>query len=115
MTTTHNLPIPAKPNSDGAEAIDFGRIETVQVRVLVLARCVLAASALAMVLVDPSNFQRLAWLTYASLGIYSVYSVFLARVSYRSGWPVPPRLLHWADAAFFAFLLSQADGVHSLF
>ena len=115
MTTTNHLSVPVWTVFGGAEVNDFGRVETVQVRVLVLARCVLAASALAMVLVDPSNFQRMAWLTYVSLGIYSVYSVFLAMVSYRSGWPVPPRLLHWADAAFFAFLVSQADGVHSLF
>ena len=115
MTTTNYLSAPAKSVAGSAEINDFGRIETVQARVLVLARCVLAASALAFVLVDPSKFERMVWLTYASLGFYMLYTVFVAMVSYRSGWPVPPRLLHWADAAFYAFLLSQADVAHSMF
>ena len=84
-------------------------------RSIVLWRCVLAAAAVAMVLMDPSKHGGMVWLTYVSLGFYSVYAVFLAIVSYRLGWPVPPRLLHWADAAFYAFLLSQADGAHSMF
>lgn len=115
MTSTYNLSVPAKAVSGGAGIIDFGRVETIQARALVLARCALAASALAMVLVDPSKFGRMGWLTYTSLGLYSAYAIFLAIGSYRLGWPVPPRLLHWADAAFYAFLLSQADGAHSMF
>lgn len=107
--------MPVKPVADSAEVKDFGRVETVQTRVLVLARCVLAASALAIVLVDPSRFGQMVWLTYISLGLYSVYAVFLAIVLYRLGWPLPPRLLHWADAAFYAFLLSQTDGAYSMF
>jgi signal transduction histidine kinase len=115
MTTTDHLSGLVRTVSGGAEVNDFGRVETVLARVLVLARCVLAASALAIVLVDPSKFGRMVWLAYTSLGIYSVYTVFLAIASYRLGWPVPPRLLHWADVAFYAFLLSQADVVHTMF
>jgi len=115
MTTINQLSVPFWTVSGGTDVNDFGRVETVLARVLVLARCVLAASALAIVLVDPSKFGRMVWLAYTSLGFYSVYTVFLAIASYRLGWPVPPRLLHWADAAFYAFLLSQADVVHSMF
>lgn len=115
MTTTYNLSVPVKTVSDATEVNDFGRVETVQARALVLSRCVLAASALALVLVDPSNFGPMIWLTYASLGFYSVFAVLLAILSYRLGWPVPPRLAHWADAAFYAFLLTQADWAYGLF
>ena len=111
---TYNLSVPVNAVPGGAEVSDFGRVETVQARALVLSRCMLAASVLAMVLVDPSKFGRMVWLTYMSLGFYSVYAVFLAIVSYRLGWPVPPRLLHWADAAYYAFLLTLADGSHSM-
>lgn len=41
---------------------------------LMLVRCVLAFSALAIIWIDPSEPTRLVEVTYASLGAYCLYS-----------------------------------------
>lgn len=76
---------------------------------LVLMRCVLAFSALAIIWLDPSEPTRLVELTYASLALYCVYSAGLAYASYRSGWPAPGRILHWFDVVFFAAVVALAN------
>lgn len=91
------------------------RVETVDARMLVLMRCVLAFSAFAIIWLDPSEPTRLVELTYASLAIYCVYSAGLAHASHKSGWPAPARALHWIDVAFFAALVSLTEGTSSIF
>lgn len=82
---------------------------------LVLMRCVLAFSALAIVWLDPSEPARLVHVTYASLGAYCVYSVAVAFASALSRWPAPHRALHWLDILFYAVLVSLTGGTSSIF
>ena len=82
---------------------------------LMMTRCVLAFSALAIIWIDPSEPGRWVELTYASLGLYCAYSVVLALASFRAEWPAPARALHWADAFFFAYLVALTEGTSSIF
>jgi signal transduction histidine kinase len=90
-------------------------IKSVDARMLVLLRCVLAFSALAIVLAEPSRFGQFPFLTYLSLGLYCVYTVLVALIAYRLQWPVPPRALHWADVAFYTFLVALTGGASGFF
>jgi signal transduction histidine kinase len=90
-------------------------VESIDARMLVLLRCVLGVSALAVVLIDPPKFGRLVGLTYFALGAYCAYTVLLAAISYRLDWPAPPRALHWADVVFYSFLIALTGGTSSFF
>jgi len=91
------------------------RVETVDARMLVLMRCVLAFSAFAIIWRDPSEPARLVELTYSSLAVYCLFSVGVAHASYMSGWPTPSRALHWIDILFYGFLVSLTEGTSSIY
>jgi signal transduction histidine kinase len=91
------------------------RVETVDARMLVLVRCVLAYSALAIIYIDPSEPTRLVEVTYASLAAYCVYSTLIAYASWREEWPPPDRIFHWADIFFYAYLVALTEGTSSIF
>lgn len=101
--------------SGRAESGSVDRVETVDARLLVLVRCVLAFSALAIIWIDPSEPTRLVELTYASLAAYCLYSALLALDSYRAEWPAPRRAFHWADIFFYAYLVALTEGTSSIF
>jgi len=82
---------------------------------LVLMRCLLAFSALAIIWIDPAEPTRLVELTYASLALYCVYGGLVALISYRSGWPAPGRALHWVDVYFYGYLVALTEGTSSIF
>jgi signal transduction histidine kinase len=105
----------AKPAPGRAGIGPIDRVETVDVRLLVLVRCVLAFSAFAIIWIDPSEPTRLVELTYASLGAYCLYAALLALVSYRLEWPAPKRGFHWADIFFYAYLVALTEGTSSIF
>lgn len=110
MTTTYNLSATAKMVPDRTEPNDLGHVETALARVLVLSRCVLAFSALAIMLIDPSGPEQLVGWATNGLAIYLFYSVVLAFVSHGSGWPTPRRTMHWFDTFFFAGLVGLTGG-----
>ncbi|MGQ0523741.1 MAG: sensor histidine kinase [Betaproteobacteria bacterium] len=91
------------------------RVETVGARMLVLVRCVLAYSALVIIWIDPSEPTRLVEITYASLAAYCLYATLLALVSWRQDWAPPDRAFHWADIAFYAYLVALTEGTSSIF
>jgi signal transduction histidine kinase len=91
------------------------RVETIDARMLVLIRCVLAYSALAIIWIDPSEPTRLVEVTYASLAAYCLYATLLALVSRRQEWPPPDRAFHWADIFFYAYLVALTEGTSSIF
>lgn len=92
-----------------------GQVEAVDARMLALMRCVLAFSALAIILSDPLEPQRLVELTYGSLALYCIYSTILALLAYRADWPPPARVLHWLDVLFYAYLVALTEGTSSIF
>jgi signal transduction histidine kinase len=96
-------------------ATTIERVESVDTRMLVFARCVLAFSGLAIILIDPTEPQRLVELTYTSLVLYCIYSAALALSSYRVGWPAPARATLWIDVLFYVYLVALTGGTSSIF
>ncbi len=112
-TSTYEVSLPVALAT--GRASDPGRVETVQARVLVLSRCVLALSGLAIIWIDPTGPTRLVEWTYASLVIYCLYSVVIAFMSYGSRWPTPHRVMHWIDVLFFAYLIALTGSASSFY
>jgi signal transduction histidine kinase len=100
-----------------ARAVERGPVpvESVDARMLMLMRCALAFSALAIIYIDPSEPTRLVELTYLSLSAYCAYSVALALWSHHRGWPAAPRVLHWLDVLLFSGLIGLTEGTSSIF
>jgi signal transduction histidine kinase len=109
------LPEPAAEKSHTSTQPGPPRVETVDARMLVVMRCVLAFSAFAIIWIDPSEPRRLVELTYASLAAYCVYSLVLAFAARRAGWPAPDRALHWIDVLFYTYLVALTEGTSSIF
>lgn len=99
----------------GAGAEPTHTLDAAHARMIVLMRCVLSCSALAIVYVDPSEPGRLVPMTYASLGVYCLYSTAIAWQSYSGAWPVPRRSAHWIDVAFYTWLVALTEGTASIF
>jgi signal transduction histidine kinase len=115
MTPAYDSSVSVKTAAGFARSGTTHGVETIDARMLVLLRCVLGFSALAVVLIDPPKFGRLVGLTYFALGAYCAYTVLLAAISYRLDWPAPPRALHWADVVFYSFLIALTGGTSSFF
>ena len=115
MTPAYDAPIPANPAQPPAPARIGNGVDTIDARMLVLLRCLLGFSALLVVVVDPPQIGRLVELAYFGVGLYCAYTVLLAAISYRLGWPAPPRALHWADVVFYSFLIALTGGTNSIF
>jgi len=115
MTPAYDSSVSVKAAPDFARSGAARGVENVDARMLVLLRCVLGVSALAVVLIDPPKFGRLVGLTYFALGAYCAYTVLLAAISYRLDWPAPPKTLHWADVVFYSFLIALTGGTSSFF
>lgn len=98
-----------------AHANPADRVESVDTRMLVMTRFVLALSALAIIYVDATEPQRLIELTYISLVLYCLYSAYLAIESYKSGWGTPVRATYWIDVFFYVYLIALTEGTNSIF
>lgn len=107
------MPADAHPAVARFAAVE--RVETVDARMLVLVRCLLAYSALVIIWIDPSEPTRLVEVTYASLAAYCLYATLLALASWRQEWPPPDRAFHWADVCFYAYLVALTEGTSSIF
>ena len=78
-------------------------------------RLTLAASALLIIWFDPSKPDRFAVVTYVTLFLYTIYSLFVYLASIRSAGLVPIRFLHWIDLAWYVLLISLSGGIDSVF
>jgi signal transduction histidine kinase len=92
-----------------------GRVESVDIRMLVLLRCVLACSAFVILWIDTPAPREFASLTFGSVAVYCAFSLVLASASFRSDWPAPGKVLHWADVLFYGYMIALTGGIHSLF
>jgi signal transduction histidine kinase len=115
IMSAHESSVPLNPAQGVTLALAGNGVETIDARMLVLLRCVLAFSALAVLAIDPPGIGRLVELAYFGAGLYCAYTVLLAAISYRLQWPAPPRALHWADVAFYSFLIALTGGTGSIF
>lgn len=80
-----------------------------------LMRCLLAFTALGIIVVDPSEPTGLVELTYFALALYCGYStaVLLGLLAGRA--LAPQRMHHWIDVGFYAVLLGLTAGTSSIF
>ena len=80
-------------------------------------RLALAAAALLIIFVDPSEPDRFVALTYTLLVLYTVYSgalILLARWKSRL-FPFIQAWSHWLDMGWYTVLIALSSGTNSLF
>jgi signal transduction histidine kinase len=89
----------------------------VDLRIISLMRLVLAASALLIIAIDPSEPDRLVTLTYATLSLYVVYSValYLLAVFPRPRLAPIRQWAHWIDVCWYVVLIALSRGTSSIF
>ena len=89
----------------------------IDLRIVAAMRLILAASALVIIIVDPSEPDRLVALTYTTLSLYTVYSAILYTLTLRrpplaglaARWP------HWVDVAWYLVFIALSRGTSSIF
>ena len=84
-------------------------------RMICLVRLVLAATALLVIYVDPSEADRVVRVTDAALVLYVLYSAALYAASLRTGHQPGARRAHWIDVACYLALVSLSGGTGSVF
>src|SRR5687767_1059767 len=88
-------------------------------RAVAAIRLVLAASALLIIVIDPTEPNRYADATHAALLGYTLYSLLLVLAAYRGRAPLPGRLpgrlVHWVDIAWYTLLVALSHGTSSIF
>lgn len=78
-------------------------------------RLILAATALVVVLIDPTEPDRLVGLTYTVLAAFTIYSAVVLVLSVRRSDLIPAQHMHWADMIWFLLLTSLSSGTSSIF
>jgi hypothetical protein len=78
-------------------------------------RLVLAAAALLIIYVDPSQPDRLEGLTYSLLIGYTVYSGLILLLALAAPRKLPAAALHWLDLIWYVALISVSSGTNSIF
>lgn len=105
--------------SSGAEAFVIGGrsnvLESVDVRMLKMVRLVLAAAALLIIFIDPSEPDRFVAVTYAALFLYTAYSAVLYVLARRESRLLPLRYSHWIDIGWYLVFISLSSGTNSIF
>src|SRR5215510_11204084 len=87
----------------------------VDMKLISAMRLVLAFAALAVTIVEPSEFVRFKSLTYAGLAVYMIYSAALHLLSRVRGVNLPLRALHWIDLGWYLGLIALTSGTNSIF
>lgn len=100
-------------HSDVEAALSDGVSNTVDVRMISGIRLVLAAAALVVVYIDPSQPVRLLALTYSLLILYVLYSALIWALSFL----VPRFLLvgNWIDLVWYVILIAVSSVTNSVF
>ncbi len=94
----------------------LGKIPT-EDRLTSAIRVVLASAALLIILADPSEPDRFVAVTYATLSLYTVFSLAVL-AGIRRSWGWARRLspwCHWLDVAWYTLLVALSSGTHSIF
>jgi signal transduction histidine kinase len=78
-------------------------------------RLILALSALVIIFIDPSEPDRLVFVTYGALLFYSAYSALLYLFAMRSMTGLRSRLIHWIDVCWYLLLVSLSSGTSSIY
>jgi signal transduction histidine kinase len=84
-------------------------------RLICSMRLLLACSALAIIFIDPSEPDRLVFVTYSALFFYVAYSGLMYLLSRRASPLVGARAVHWVDVGWYLLLISLSSGTSSVF
>jgi signal transduction histidine kinase len=91
--------------------------ETVDNRIIAVMRLVLAASALLIIFIDPTQPNHFVTITYLTLVLYTLYSAVLYTLALRNS-PILKSIYawaHWADVAWYILLIGLSSGTSSIF
>lgn len=94
---------------------DHPPLESVDNHIIGLMRLILAASALIIIYIDPSQPDHNVALTYSTLVLYTLYSAALYFLSLRGSSILPARAIHWVDVIWYLLLISFSSGTNSIF
>ena len=78
-------------------------------------RLVLAAAALLIIYIDPSQPDRLVRLTYSLLIGYTAYSALVLVFAWTTPRYLPLGVLHWVDLVWYVALIAASSGTNSIF
>jgi signal transduction histidine kinase len=80
-------------------------------------RSLLAATALLVTVIDPSEPSRFVAATYSVLALYLLYSSVIHLLALRGKRLFPPfeRSLHWIDVGFYVTLIALSGGTNSIY
>ncbi len=78
-------------------------------------RLMLAATALLVVFMDPSEPDRYLRLTYIVLALYTIYSAVICSLSLRRIDLIPAQYMHWLDMVWYLVLISLSSSTSSIF
>ena len=74
----------------------------------------LAASALLVVYIDPSEPGRFVAVTYVAIILYIIYSLAFYILSINRSDLLPVRLMHWLDVAWYLLIIVLGTGTNSV-
>ena len=89
--------------------------EFVDARMIGVMRLILALTALAAVLIDPTESDRFITLTYGALILYNIYSAALCFLSLRQTSIPLERFTPWIDVGCYCVLIALNGGAGSIF
>src|SRR5215208_3509432 len=78
-------------------------------------RLALAATALLVVFIDPSEPGRYVKPTYIVLALYTIYSAVVLSISLRRSDLIPAQYMHWIDMVWYLALIALSNGTSSIF
>jgi signal transduction histidine kinase len=87
----------------------------IDLRLVSTARLILAATALVVIFIDPSEPDRYVRLTYSVLALYTLYSALIFVLSISRNDLIPARYMHWFDMVWYLGLISLSSGTNSIF
>ena len=92
-------------------------IRAIDDRRIAAMRLVLSTCALAIIIIDPTQPDRLIDLTYEALALYTFYSLFVLVLATRGTSLLATTGIaeHWVDVAWYALLISLSSGTSSIF
>lgn len=89
--------------------------EAMERRGVPLLRVILAASALLIIYLEPTEPDRNVPMTYGALVLYVLFSVAVYLAEFVWARALPARAAHWLDIAWHTLLVSLSSGTSSLF
>ena len=84
-------------------------------RLVSILRMMLAATALLVFLIEPSDLDRNVRLTYSILALYTIYSAVILALSVRRRDLIPSQYMHWFDMVWYLGLIALTSGTTSIF